>query len=73
MQAREFVAPDPKGSWVSNQLLMMGLPNSNSGTAAGMQAERILDSLWIIYADHEMVRPVSVAAVPSTNYFVLGH
>ncbi|EDN90842.1 hypothetical protein SS1G_00242 [Sclerotinia sclerotiorum 1980 UF-70] len=52
-QGKQFRSPDARNSFVCNQLLMMGIVNSETGKPDSW-AERQLNKLWIIYADHEM-------------------
>lgn len=52
-QDRNFTPADPDGSFVSNQLLMMGIVDEAS-RMPNPAVIKVLDRLWILYADHEM-------------------
>lgn len=52
-QDRPFTPADPDGSFVSNQLLMMGMVDEAS-KKPDPAVMKVLDRLWILYADHEM-------------------
>ncbi|KAL4912107.1 citrate synthase [Aspergillus aurantiobrunneus] len=57
---RPFTAPDPNASVVENILLMMGVVDATTARPP-TKLVRILNKLWIIYADHEMTNSTAAA------------
>ena len=50
-RGKEFTPADPNGSYIGNQLLMMGFTKDDKPDP---KIEKCLERLWILYADHEM-------------------
>lgn len=50
---RPFTHPKPKGGFIENVMLMMGMVDATTGEPDPKRA-KCLEKLWILYADHEM-------------------
>lgn len=56
---RHFTKPQKDGSFIGNLLLMMGVSDEHT--------ERCLQSLWVLYADHEMTNSTSAFLHSASN------
>ncbi|KAK2602138.1 hypothetical protein N8I77_008696 [Diaporthe amygdali] len=56
---RDFTKPQKDGSFIGNLLLMMGVSDEHT--------ERCLQSLWVLYADHEMTNSTSAFLHSASN------